>query len=686
MQALESKGRFAIWKRTSSPTSAQTIRKDITRYLSEHTKKGVDDIASVGQNHPNWLKQGVDYLTKEEQGKLKVYGFLRDDVIKRTGSFPHRMKNDDLVDACLQAWKARLKKKKIKRVAHKYVLSLNPEMCRVMAETGHSADELLTASVRKTVRKYQEKYYPKEKLGYLVGIHHDKAHLHAHVMLFPTTESGKLIRVTDESAKRGGRKPFQEMRKFAEREVANFYRREIKNPFKASVHNPARYMQPKILAWVISTRGKKIAEEKGLTPDERSAWQYQERENLLKGDPRDLRKALREGYEAVDDIFKSAMQARKFRPEMLDNLLKANKDDRSIRARMLHGLHAEQKELKAEVQDVKRTKREIYQDMTNWTHYRFNFSSVTDGGNNMRDHEVADWVAKKLAKSDPLGSLIRDWVDEKRSRNEQVNLPKEMLQIMASASNPVAAQKFTEKDKFARKCIKYGAGKIRDPALTMLEHYYRQNAFISNHSQKDFVREFLRSSLRVQQNEMKAIKERREEIQQKIKQIKLQQEALKLQGDTLEFVKAAKRPSFLEEFKFWQDSGTEISMEALDAIKRGQKSVGDTDSRVDASDFNASVQRRLAEIRKNRMGLELNILGRVGQAKQAVAEPGKTVRGLRSEVADETLRQPNATKFLSPRRDTQQRGEQPNEKSAEERRKEVRATHMTLEDVSVLDR
>ena len=98
---LDQKQQLAVWKKTSSPTDRRVIRKNITNYLCEHTKKGVDAKAAIANNHPGWSKKGVDYLSKEEGGRLHAYGFLREDVMSHTGQIPHKMKNDDLVEACL---------------------------------------------------------------------------------------------------------------------------------------------------------------------------------------------------------------------------------------------------------------------------------------------------------------------------------------------------------------------------------------------------------------------------------------------------------------------------------------------------------------------------------------------------------------------------------------------------------
>ncbi len=695
MMSLESKGRFAIWKRTSSPTGVRIVRKNITRYLDERTKAGIDVTASQAQNHPNWLKEGVDYLTKEDQGKLKVYGFLRDDVIRRTGQFPHRMKNDDLVAACLEAWEARLRRKKIKRVAHKYVLALSPELCEVMAKTGHSADELLTQAVRKTMRKYQEKYYPADKVGYLVGIHHDKAHLHAHVMLFPTTDSGKLLLVTDYSRKdklNRHKRPFTEMRKFAEQEVARFYHREIKNPFRASERNPAKYVQPKLLS--LAAYGWATAKQKAekLTVESRNTLHHQEYERSLQGSPQELRAALEDGYAQAAKLFNHLEDCKKDKknPATYESFCNRIKDNSTDIDKQLKALRAQINELKAESQNNHKIRRRLYRDMSNWSHFRFNRRAIADGGSSLRDHEVGDWINEQLVRSDTLGDLIRTWVDEKKGRNEAINLPQRMLQAIASADNPAAAQKFTERDKYARKCITYGSERIKDRSLNMLSHFYGQSAFLSNHSQKDFVREFLKGEVRVHRDQMKDIQQRREDLSRRIKELRLQQQANRLKLDIILDVDKGYTPSFLQEYKYWKDVGIETPTQSLQALKasRSQKTQAgsDTKGRQTADDFSSRVASALQKLRTSRMQAEpFSVAARISAQRETATNPAAEMNESRTAVLDNSLNS-NAEQFLRSHRDTAKRVDQENEKSLEDRRLEVRERHMQQEGVSVLDR
>jgi len=65
-----------LWRLTSTTTSVKSIRDNILQYLDETTKPDVVASATPGKM---FLVQGVEYLTKEAQGKLKAFGFNHSD-------------------------------------------------------------------------------------------------------------------------------------------------------------------------------------------------------------------------------------------------------------------------------------------------------------------------------------------------------------------------------------------------------------------------------------------------------------------------------------------------------------------------------------------------------------------------------------------------------------------------------
>ncbi|NBB79781.1 MAG: hypothetical protein GVY36_10090 [Verrucomicrobia bacterium] len=602
---LEQQGQLAIWKKTSSPKDIRAVRSGIAEYLCEKMKKGIDAKAARANNHPNQLKKGLDYLTKEDSGRMRAFGFLREDVMRLTGQIPHKMDNEHLVAACLQVWETRLSRKDIDRVAHKYVLSLYPELCEVMAKTGHSADELLMSSVSELLRRYRDKYYPGQKIGYLVGVHHDKAHIHAHVMLFATTESGKLLRVSDEGEERGSRKPFKFMVKLAPKIVDRFFRREIKSQSPASVRSPSRFAQSKLLAFAVKARMHKNLTLSNLPEAEQQLWQHTHYESLLSEDQDALRKALKEGYESQERFFQTLMDIRNEEPQPFEDYRDAARNERAKQAREMKRLHEEKARLRERMGQLRTGKQVLFDDLGKWRRYRFPRGSLGEGGNDLRDSEVADWLVQTMARSDKFGTLVRQYVEEKQALDERIELPKQFLRAMAGAQNPVAAEKFTQKDTFARQCIEHSAGRIVGPAFSMLDRYYRQDVKLSKHIQKDFVREFLQGAIDMHREELKSMGEQKLEIQRKMDALRIEQAASKIKEDVIHAAMRGRKPAFLEEFDHWRETGREIPLDGLEIIKKGRDNKYQTELRQERSnDFNQRMTLILQKIRENHMRLD----------------------------------------------------------------------------------
>jgi len=196
--------RCIIFKKTSTCRS-ENLSGYIRRYLDETKKKEnrVSQDGTLGQNVSNRLAQGVDYLTKEQtQGRVHVHGFLREEIYRETGRHPHELGKDELNQAITQVWKKLIQAKGLTKTAHKLAFALDPEICAMMKLAGIPIDETLVDIVNQTLQSYAAEFYPGQSLGYLSGIHHDKKHIHAHILLYPQTSQGTPINVSHQSRRR----------------------------------------------------------------------------------------------------------------------------------------------------------------------------------------------------------------------------------------------------------------------------------------------------------------------------------------------------------------------------------------------------------------------------------------------------------------------------------------------------
>jgi hypothetical protein len=291
---------FGFWRKTSTAKSARSISDNILSYLDETSKSERRTIFGVTEQKrytnmvfgpPDAQLAGIDYLTKEETGKVSVYGFLREDISRMAGLQPDRLDNDTRVIACHNAWLQRMEAhKEAKKFGHKFVLSLDPRFCALMAAAGRDVDALLIEGFRTVLRRYQEKYYPGDKLGYLAGIHHDRKHIHAHVLLFPFTERGKNLNVSNG---KGGQR-LQSMVDTADKFVRSYFHKTFEYPIRASERPLDRVIQHRLITSYLID----VYEKLSPAPKESSmVWLSREQKRIKSLPEPEVREILTKAYE-----------------------------------------------------------------------------------------------------------------------------------------------------------------------------------------------------------------------------------------------------------------------------------------------------------------------------------------------------------------------------------------------------
>ena len=132
---------------------------------------------------------------------------------------------------------------------HSAIIALSPEYCKLLHDSGKDIDEYILDITSKTMRHlsdYLRKYYDKQegqknskriknrkedfRLGYLVGVHHDRKHIHAHIAIFPYTASGKFVKIASEHRKGKGYDAYNELRNFARNYALEKFKRELYAP------------------------------------------------------------------------------------------------------------------------------------------------------------------------------------------------------------------------------------------------------------------------------------------------------------------------------------------------------------------------------------------------------------------------------------------------------------------------
>ena len=193
-----------LWKKTSTIRSSGVGKEDrrrmaeyINSYLDETNKKRSGlTITSKGMPVPSKLKSSAQYLTKKRKGDVYICGFLRKLVVDYAGKPLDEMTNEEKAEAAETVWWHKLQEKNLTKIGHKIVASLAPEVCEKMRAAGLDIDAELLLIVDKMFRTYMGTFYPGHEEGYMLGIHHDKAHIHPHILLFPQTDQGLALNVS----------------------------------------------------------------------------------------------------------------------------------------------------------------------------------------------------------------------------------------------------------------------------------------------------------------------------------------------------------------------------------------------------------------------------------------------------------------------------------------------------------
>ncbi len=194
--------RAGILRRRRSLKTAQGLYEFFTAYADETTKetyvKPVDVGAATEEDYLHAVLAGraplrpeVDYVPF--RSRVTAFGSAARPEIYRTHRF------EDLPDAermkRLRRWWLNDTANETAK-AHHIVFTLDPRLAAAMAQAGVSADAFLLTAVSNAFTEFQSRFYPGDVLGYLVALHHDRAHIHAHVLVHPRTQQGARVNLS----------------------------------------------------------------------------------------------------------------------------------------------------------------------------------------------------------------------------------------------------------------------------------------------------------------------------------------------------------------------------------------------------------------------------------------------------------------------------------------------------------
>ena len=171
-------------------------------YLDETSRRKVSlrERADIDQQIGKKLKHFTDYASKETLGEVHAGGFLHHSIRMNpdgTSTAPSQLSNAERKHRVTEAWRKHLAKfpSTAKRpvIAHRLVFSMSKEQHDALTDAGINPDQVLHSTMKKVMRRFNERFHPNDSIGYAYGLHHDTANLHVHVAICPRTANGSYV-------------------------------------------------------------------------------------------------------------------------------------------------------------------------------------------------------------------------------------------------------------------------------------------------------------------------------------------------------------------------------------------------------------------------------------------------------------------------------------------------------------
>jgi hypothetical protein len=171
-------------------------------YLDETSRRKVSlrERADMDQQIGRKLKHFTDYTSKETLGQVHAGGFLHHSIRMNpdgTSTAPSQLSNAERKQRITETWQTHLAKfpSTAKRpvIAHRLVFSMSKEQHDALTDAGINPDQVLHSTMKKVMRKFNERFHPNDSIGCAYGIHHDTANLHVHVAICPRTANGDYV-------------------------------------------------------------------------------------------------------------------------------------------------------------------------------------------------------------------------------------------------------------------------------------------------------------------------------------------------------------------------------------------------------------------------------------------------------------------------------------------------------------
>lgn len=178
-----------IFKRTKSVSIAWRATGWFKSYLNETEKHKGKDLSGIG------LQIGKNYFTSRPPGQLSAHGYVKGDI--EALKLAYHLDANQAILKFIEHHCRRQREKGRKILGLRAIASLDPKQISPLITRMVDLDLLLEQAVERTFNTLAEKFYPCDALGYFLGIHHDRHHLHGHLFILPQTRNGLRLSLSN---------------------------------------------------------------------------------------------------------------------------------------------------------------------------------------------------------------------------------------------------------------------------------------------------------------------------------------------------------------------------------------------------------------------------------------------------------------------------------------------------------
>lgn len=187
------------------------------------------------------VNKSINYLTKEDHGRVYAGGFLRDMLLSKKALAPEKWDNEVRKKAIKSAIYKNTRQFGVYRgsLGHKLVFSLSEDLEEKLNKSNLNVDEILRKEVKKIMYQFQKKFHPGEKIGFAWGIHHDTKHRHIHIYLCNRTDKGTHVAMSSPLKGRS--------RKYQQKDQMGYMKEQVQKSQKRILEHVSRANRGQIL-------------------------------------------------------------------------------------------------------------------------------------------------------------------------------------------------------------------------------------------------------------------------------------------------------------------------------------------------------------------------------------------------------------------------------------------------------